>query len=497
MQKSPLFSIMRIARTGSETSFTLLVNWPWRGLLASVWLPMLFAMVFLTVPAGTEAAGVWSGPKIVFTKADTADPKQPDNQDRITPNVWLTRGASQGLYNVAREASFTRSVSPADTEWASGTTANFASLKYTDWETWAKSVGNPPATPGVNAVLHLKKDDVYIDIKFLSWSERAGGFSYERSTEGSAATIPGAPSIGTATPGNGSASITFTPSSSSGGANLSSYTATCAPGNITSTATASPIAVLGLTNGITYSCSVFATNSAGTGASSATVAVTPAAPQITVNLSFISGWNLVGNAIEAPISLVSVFNDPTKVNSVWKWIASKARWAFYTPTQSDRGAGYATSEGYDVLETIGGGEGFWVSATVAFSVPLPSGTAVESSSFKPSGSNPVSAGGVHALSSGWSLISTGDVPTPTQFNALIATGSPATPPAAGNLDVNLTALWAWNATKQKWYFWAPSLVNSGELITFIGSKGYLDFSSSSSQPVGTISPTTGFWVNRP
>jgi hypothetical protein len=216
-----------------------------------------------------------------------------------------------------------------------------------------------------------------------------------------------------------------------------------------------------------------------------------------VNLSFVSGWNLVGNAIEAPISVVSVFNDPTKVNSVWKWVASKTKWAFYTPTQSDRGAVFAASEGYEVLETVGGGEGFWVNATAAFSVPLPSGTAVESLSFKPAFSNPVFAGGVHALPSGWSLISTGDVPTPTQFNALIATGSPATPTAAGNLDINLTALWAWNASKQKWYFWAPSLVNSGELTTYIGSKDYLDFSTIPTVPVGTISPTTGFWVSRP
>jgi hypothetical protein len=37
----------------------------------------------------------------------------------------------------------------------------------------------------VNTVLHLKTDDIYLDIKFLSWSERSGGgFSYERSTPG-------------------------------------------------------------------------------------------------------------------------------------------------------------------------------------------------------------------------------------------------------------------------------------------------------------------------
>jgi hypothetical protein len=204
----------------------------------------------------------------------------------------------------------------------------------------------------------------------------------------------------------------------------------------------------------------------------------------------------VGNAIEAPISVVSVFNDPAKVNSVWKWVASKTRWAFYTPTQSDRGAVYAASEGYEVLETIGGGEGFWVNSTAAFSVPLPSGAAIESSSFKPAVSNPVFGGGAHALASGWSLISTGDAPTPTQFNALIATGSHATPPA-GTLEINLTALWAWNSSKQKWHFWAPSLVNNGELATYLSSKDYLDFSTIPTVPVGTISPTTGLWVNRP
>ena len=160
----------------------------------SAWLLLLLSMACLTAPVATQAATVWTGPKVVFTKADGADPKQAPNQDRLTSNVWLTRGASQGLYNIAREAFFTHSASPADTEWASGTTANYASLTYTDWETWARSVGKPPATPGVNAVLHLKTDDIYLDIKFLSWSERSGGFSYERSTPG--ATLAASPQAG-------------------------------------------------------------------------------------------------------------------------------------------------------------------------------------------------------------------------------------------------------------------------------------------------------------
>lgn len=150
-----------------------------------VWLALLLAMAVLTAPIATLAATVWSGPKLVFTKASGSDPNQAANQDHLTSNVWLTRGVSQGLYNVTRESTFTHSASPTDTEWASGTTANYLALKYTDWETWAKNMGGPPSTTGVNAVLHLKSDDIYLDIKFLSWSERpanGGGFSYERST---------------------------------------------------------------------------------------------------------------------------------------------------------------------------------------------------------------------------------------------------------------------------------------------------------------------------
>ena len=151
---------------------------------------LLLSISCFGVPFAAEAVTVWPGPRVVFTKNDGADPKQAANQDRLTANVWLTRGSTQGLYNAGRETFFSHALSPTDTEWATGTTANYASLTFRDWETWAKSVGNPPATVGMNAVLHLKTDDIYIDIKFLSWSERltgGGGFSYERSTPGTGA----------------------------------------------------------------------------------------------------------------------------------------------------------------------------------------------------------------------------------------------------------------------------------------------------------------------
>jgi hypothetical protein len=85
--------------------------------------------------------------------------------------------------------------------------------------------------------------------------------------------LPGAPTIGTVTAGNASASVPFTPPAFDGGSPISSYTATCTSGNGGATGTAtrssSPIAVAALSNGHTYTCTVTATNAFGPGAPSA------------------------------------------------------------------------------------------------------------------------------------------------------------------------------------------------------------------------------------
>ncbi len=133
-----------------------------------------------------SAAIVWSGPKTTVTKSDYADWNAESNQDRITSNVWITRQDNQGLFNIKNESGYNHLYSPDNTEWATGTTASYGSLTYQDWEDWVNYATGffTPAIVGVDAVLHLITENIYIDIKFISWTSASsgGGFSYERST---------------------------------------------------------------------------------------------------------------------------------------------------------------------------------------------------------------------------------------------------------------------------------------------------------------------------
>jgi len=80
--------------------------------------------------------------------------------------------------------------------------------------------------------------------------------------------ISGAPTGVTATADYSAASVSFTPPSNNGGAAISLYTVTSNPGNITATGNSSPIYIAGLTGGTSYTFTVTATNSAGTGTAS-------------------------------------------------------------------------------------------------------------------------------------------------------------------------------------------------------------------------------------
>jgi len=92
-----------------------------------------------------------------------------------------------------------------------------------------------------------------------------------------AATVPGAPTAVTATSGEDSKSTVTWTAPSDGGSPITGYTAISSAGSFP--CTGSPCVVTGLTNGVTYSFTVTATNAIGTGqASSPPADATPALP---------------------------------------------------------------------------------------------------------------------------------------------------------------------------------------------------------------------------
>ena len=92
--------------------------------------------------------------------------------------------------------------------------------------------------------------------------------------------VPDAPTIGTATSGDASASVAFTAPSNVGGSAVSAYYAVSNPDQITSSGASSPVTVTGLTNGTSYTFTVWALNTFGPSPySAASGSVTPLSPR--------------------------------------------------------------------------------------------------------------------------------------------------------------------------------------------------------------------------
>ena len=137
---------------------------------------------------------VWDGDNVTFSKSDGADFNQAANQDRITDDVWLTRGSGGGLFNIKNESSYSEGVSPSQTLWAIGETSD-NDLVFENFRDFYGLGGNRPPT-NTQIVLKLtqgtmqESDDIHIDLTFTSWTGGGGGqngggggFSYTRSTD--------------------------------------------------------------------------------------------------------------------------------------------------------------------------------------------------------------------------------------------------------------------------------------------------------------------------
>ena len=118
-----------------------------------------------------------------------------------------------------------------------------------------------------------------------NWALSTGSGTPGTTAGGPVITAPGAPTIGTATAGNATATVRWTAPTDDGGSGISGYsiqvldnTETQVGALRTAAAGATSLVVTGLTNGTAYHFKVAATNTAGTGAYSASSnTVTPVA----------------------------------------------------------------------------------------------------------------------------------------------------------------------------------------------------------------------------
>jgi hypothetical protein len=170
---------------------------------------------------------------------------------------------------------------------------------------------------------------------------------------------------------------------------------------------------------------------------------------LTASLALKKDWNLISSRV--PISVEESLGDAAKIVSVWKW--DEKNWAVFLPGEDPMGA-YAVSKGFEVLEDVSPGEGFWINGTAQANISLPGDEITDP---------------VIKMQTGWNLKG---LTVATQVNVPLLFA-----------DVNtIASVWKWMG--DKWAVFLPNETNPG---AYAASKGF--------EALQTISPGEGFWVN--
>lgn len=121
---------------------------------------------------------------IDFTKLDFADTNDEASQDRVTADVWLTRGNENGIINAFSETSWTFGVSAVGTLWKLGAydpaDDAMGGGVYTNFRD--HNPGNMINLPGQTSTLYIISENLYFNIEWTQWTCCAGGggFAYTR-----------------------------------------------------------------------------------------------------------------------------------------------------------------------------------------------------------------------------------------------------------------------------------------------------------------------------
>lgn len=122
------------------------------------------------------------GDVVYFERPDYVDQTLPENQDRLSENVAITRDITKGIYNIILEDSYDNDnyTSPLGTMWADqGTEFSTES----DYDYWADATGyDPPDLIGRTVSMLIEETGQYYNVDFKKWSVggAGGGFAYER-----------------------------------------------------------------------------------------------------------------------------------------------------------------------------------------------------------------------------------------------------------------------------------------------------------------------------
>jgi hypothetical protein len=151
---------------------------------------LLALSAFVLLPQCCRAQIVWSGFTKSFSKPDDTDGSLPQYQDPLSASVVLTRLSSGGMVNISAETSYNQLSSPKLTEWATNLNNASQTIAATNWQNltftnWINAYGGSHSTgssiAGRDAVVHLIPDNIYLDLRFTSWTTGVtGGFAYTR-----------------------------------------------------------------------------------------------------------------------------------------------------------------------------------------------------------------------------------------------------------------------------------------------------------------------------
>ena len=161
------------------------------------------------------------------------------------------------------------------------------------------------------------------------------------------AAVPSAPTIGTATAGSASASISFT--AATAGSTATSFSVTCTPTSgtaVTVTGSSSPVSVTGLTNGTSYSCAVKSVGSGGSSLASSALSVTPVASSTVVTYSAPAPFVSVVTLAYAPSTALT--RDTSAMTTRSRYMISDATAASTSSNYLSIGSTYSATTGYTV-----------------------------------------------------------------------------------------------------------------------------------------------------